>query len=346
MTAVFVYIRRHFSHLSGKIKNSFLNIFRHIKRFIKINIFSKIYKYASFLYKYFLVPGALDNFSYNKLYPIYIPTYEKTSQAVHPDILFSPKDNPCFIMAFTPYPFSYDEYENPSILVSHDGIHFFEEFKQINPLVKRPKKDHNNDPDIFYYENKWNILYLETQRPEKQNLVLLDSVNRHIWHSRIIHTDYLLTGDPLIVSPAFISTITNDYIFYVDISNPRHEIQFVLVKKGFVPDFNKKEKIILDFGVLNPWHIDIIKDNSIFYMLICCVNNNNKNKKYTLYIAKSKDIYTWKLSKKEVLNNCYRSTGFIINRDIYIYYSKQNNISSVWEIGVLKKNLDCLFGCL
>jgi hypothetical protein len=336
-------IRYFFSSLVQNLKNFIYISGRCVKKHIRLFFFSKIYKCIHFLYNVFFIPKSLEMLIYNKLYPLYIPTYEKTNQAVHPDILYLPENIHPFMITFTPYPFSYDEYENPSILISCDGLHFFEEFKGLNPLVKKPRYDHNNDPDLFYYENKWYILYLETLRPESQNLILLGSSDRHSWQPHIIHTDYLLTGEPPIVSPAFIKTIECCYIFYVDISNSKHEIQFIPLEAGFSLDFNKKQKALIDLNSLNPWHIDVIKDDNFFYMLICCVKENKKNKRYDLYIAKSRDAYAWEISKNKVIEKCYRSTGFIKNKDIYIYYSRQDQFSSCWEIGIVRKRLDYFF---
>ena len=115
-----------------------------------------------------------------------------------------------------------DYFENPSILVSGDGINFFEEKPGLNPLAAPPLVDHNDDPDLFIYDKNYNILYLETHRPEKQNLILLSSTDRINWTSRMIHTDYLTgnNSDPFILSPSFLSDVTGDYLFYVSKNTP------------------------------------------------------------------------------------------------------------------------------
>jgi hypothetical protein len=66
-------------------------------------------------------------------------------------------------------------------------------------------------------------------------------------------------------------------------------------------------------------------------------------KKYDLYMARNKDVYTWNLSEDMVLENCYRSTGFVVNKDMYIYYSRKNSLFSSWGIGILRKKLDNIF---
>ena len=80
------------------------------------------------------LPQSLEKIPYDRPISLYIPTYEGTSQAVHPDIVPPGSSNLLYALAFTPYPFSYDQYENPSILISQNGLRFQEEQKGLNPL--------------------------------------------------------------------------------------------------------------------------------------------------------------------------------------------------------------------
>jgi len=82
-----------------------------------------------------------------------IPTYEGSGQAVHPDVLWFPSGwhGYEYWMAFTPYPFGKPEFENPSIVVSHNGIDWQVPPGLTNPIVRRgPKGAYNSDPDLSY----------------------------------------------------------------------------------------------------------------------------------------------------------------------------------------------------
>jgi PST family polysaccharide transporter len=309
------------------------------------SIFNKIITNRFFLLiKNRFLPKKITDLSYNKTYTLTIPTYEKSGQAVHPDILYDVTNNkPNFILTFTPYPFSNDKYENPSILVSLDGLRFFEEFPRLNPLAPVPAFDHNNDPDIFYYENCLNIIYLETLRPEKQNLILLSSIDRRTWNSRIVHTDYIKENDPMIVSPCYFLINNTSYLYYVNISEPIFKIQYVTIEKNFSPNFNQRIDIDIPLKNINPWHIDVFSSGNYSYMLICSVTAKRNKKNYKLHIARSINGHLWELSETTVLNNAYRSTGFIRNNEIYIYYSRQNALFSNWEIGIVKFKINKFF---
>jgi hypothetical protein len=297
------------------------------------------------------LPASLQKIKNNRYYRIAFTTYEKSGQAVHPSLLYRPKGSPQFMLAFTPYPFSMDIFENPSILISNDGLRFFEETPGVNPLVSAPSFDHNNDPELFFYNESFNILYLETLRPKKQNLVLLTSGDRKTWNSRILHTDFFdkPVSDPFILSPSFIRDSHDAcFLFYVKMNPPgsgpfrNNEIHYVAVQNGFVPDFSKRYTAAIDLKGLNPWHISLLKDDVTYYMLICCVKTLRRWKRYSLFIARSCNMKDWEFQDKVLLKNAYRAAGFIRNAVLYIYYSRQLFLGA-WEMGVIKKNLYAYF---
>jgi hypothetical protein len=283
------------------------------------------------------LPQTLKELPYDKLFPLKIPTYEHSGQGVHPDILYQNGDGHAFMLAFTPYPFSLDRFENPSIVVSDDGLRFFEEYPGANPLAAAPPHDHNNDPNIFYYDGKLCMIYLETLRPEKQNLVLLTRCGERHWSSRIVHTDYLQTGDPMILSPVYVRINHSDYLFYVNMTH--YTIQFVPLRQNFIPECSERQDITINMEGLTPWHIDIIPYKDFFYMLICCVHHEKNQKKYDLYSARSSNGHTWVFSENMLIRNSYRASAFFIDDDMYIYYSRQTWFFLSWEIGIVKKRL-------
>lgn len=94
--------------------------------------------------------------------PLLIPTYDGSGQANHPSVIdFKTEHNLDtfegyrFWMAVTPYPFSDYTLENPSILVSKDGINWLPHPRLKNPGVQKvssnPKeKKYNSDPELVY----------------------------------------------------------------------------------------------------------------------------------------------------------------------------------------------------
>lgn len=317
----------------------------YLKRVIKLKLLTKICVISSSIRSLFL-PNSLQDISYYKTYDLLIPTYEHSGQAVHPDIVCGVPHSPVFVMAFTPYPFSVDAYENPSIVVSDDGLHFRVEDKTVNPIVSQPFKDHNDDPDMFFRDGKWKILYLETLRPETQNIRLLQSENRKDWTNTILKSTDLQGGrDPFVLSPACISDDSKTFIFYVNMNYQGHRIEYVTTGEKLSSNFSDWTPVDIDMRGLHPWHVDIIKGQNRYYMLISVVSKDKSNKnRYSLYIATSSDLLKWHLSEKKVLANSYRSTGFISGDDMYVYYSRQSGFFSPWKIGIYKIKLSDFFG--
>ena len=87
------------------------------------------------------------------LVPLDIPTYEHSGQAVHPDVVrFAVAWQGWeYWMAMTPFPKGKEAFENPSILVSHDGLRWQVPTGLSNPLAQTPeRKGYNSDPDLSY----------------------------------------------------------------------------------------------------------------------------------------------------------------------------------------------------
>ena len=69
-----------------------------------------------------------------------------------------------FYLALTPYPYSNDLLENPSLLVSDDGYQFHEERPGTNPLVPRPPVGHNDLDPSHHAETGQAVAVLPAQR--------------------------------------------------------------------------------------------------------------------------------------------------------------------------------------
>jgi len=292
-------------------------------------------------FKFKIPTTKIEALSTDILYKVKIPTYDGSGQAVHPSVLINIIEKK-YILAFTPYRNTNDKYENPSIVISSDGINFYEEQKGINPLVPAPVTDHNDDPEIFYNGLQYYLLYLETLRPEKQNLCILKSSNRINWEKTILFTqDLKINRKEFMVSPSITIKNKDYYLFYVNIYDSPYKIKYVTGSSIETLNFSDKKDIALNTCMI-PWHISITKNNNDnYYMLITFVDIKQNPRIYTLYVAKSTDLINWDIAKNPILTDCYRSSGFIKDNIFYIYSSKiiHNN---KWKIGLIKKDLRSL----
>ena len=91
-----------------------------------------------------------------------IPTYDGSGQMTHPKVLYMPDYGTSYIngwngykywMTMSPYPQSNDDYENPSIVASNDGINWVVPAGMVNPIQVHPNVaggDHFNDPHLVF----------------------------------------------------------------------------------------------------------------------------------------------------------------------------------------------------
>lgn len=280
-----------------------------------------------------------------------IPTYEGSNQAVHPDILFFEnriEDN-AFILVMTPYPFGNARHENPSILVSEDGVHFTESRAGLNPLAGPPRYGYNDDPDIMFNQKEkiYYLYYLQTMQPDSQNVMLLTSEDAVHWdRRRVIHYD-LSKHDDFIVSPSLVFLENKYHMFYVNLSVQGHPIQFFTSSNGI--DWDKGDIHSVFYNLpedLIPWHVDVIKSDA-GYLMLCCGPYPDTD----LYIAHSDDLIHWVFCTDPILSRSdnffakcrriYRSTG-IAQGDLLIVWFSFLRYDGRWGIGLKKYDLSQL----
>ena len=99
--------------------------------------------------------------------PLKIPTYDNSYQAMHPDVwcVHSGWHGWKYWMAMSPLTDSNESVENPSLVVSNDGLRWLNAPNILNPLeYVNGSHRHNNDPDLIYnsYCNELYIYYLDS----------------------------------------------------------------------------------------------------------------------------------------------------------------------------------------
>ena len=102
-----------------------------------------------------------------------IPTFDGSGEAVHPDVVRfrTPWNGWEYWMAMTPFPKGNEALENPSILVSHDGLSWQVPAGLANPLAKTPvKSGYNSDPDLSFdvANNRLVLIYREVTLVENR----------------------------------------------------------------------------------------------------------------------------------------------------------------------------------
>lgn len=170
----------------------------------------------------------------NAAAPQKTPTYDKSGQAIHPDIVHFPKgwNGYTHWMAMTPYPGSNDQLENPSLLASNDGVNWVAPAGLKAPLAPAPPCDHNNDTDLVYNQSTdelW-IYYLDTRRASRcaahkvqpyynHNYVQLIRVGRSgskwVVSAPAISLDQDLSKEALLLSPSVVRRSSTSWYLWM-----------------------------------------------------------------------------------------------------------------------------------
>ncbi|MGP4063098.1 exo-alpha-sialidase [Halobacillus sp. H74] len=128
----------------------------------------------------------------NRHYPVVLdtPTYDGSGEVVHPDAIyihdgFGP-ELWRYWMVMTPLTGRDDQTEQPSILVSHDGVNWDVPSGAPEPLIASPgtNVDHNSDPCILHHNGQLWIWYRETMKsvtPREERIRLMTSTDGITW---------------------------------------------------------------------------------------------------------------------------------------------------------------------
>jgi hypothetical protein len=286
--------------------------------------------------------------------PLVTPTYDGSGQTTHPGIAYFPNGWNGFEywMVITPYPNSNDRIENPSILVSHDGLSWSVPPGLTNPLVTAPPCDHNSDADIIYNDDTdelW-VYYLDARRARRcaghenqpyynhSYLKVMKSGDGVHWTAPQIVTDYPLATSTL--NPLSPSVVKRGSTF-----------RLWLVNVGDSGVWVSQSSDGMNFGtptraaVADPvWHSDIeyIPAKNEYWMVLSYPQTAG-----SLRFARSTDGLNWTTFVNPLLSpttgwdtNLYRST-FLYDaptNTFRLWYSAHRN--SVWRTGYTSADYD------
>ena len=269
------------------------------------------------------------------------PTYDDSGQAVHPDILYFDKGfkGHKYWMAFTPYPDSRCEMENPSILVSDDGFSWAIPHKLHNPITPPPvdviSGGHNSDTDIIFADGKLFVYFVYNKKDVRgpSKFFRIESEDGINWSKPqlIYETKETIEG----YSPAIIYSNNSYKMWYFGGEN---KPVYTSSKDGVNwDDVTQIDSMKIDDW--RTWHIDVREADLGYEALICA--RKEKTSTRALFYASSKDGINWDIDETPVIypssdswdsGGIYRST-FIKQRGLFrVWYSAYEK-NEKWHIG-------------
>lgn len=299
---------------------------------------------------------------YNAVTYLETPTYDGSGQAIHPDIYYNPNgwNGWEYWLANTPYPNNDETLENPSMLVSHDGLSWVVPDGLTNPIANKPvaTSSYNSDPDLIYNPDEDYLMYYYREIGENSfdTLKLATSTNGADWSQPIALA--LANDDNAYsnISPSIVRLANGQYqLWYVGQgfgATGTRPIYYRTSSDGI----NWQDQQVTSWTGLDnsPWHINVrYLPSRQIYVMVISANQVGKNGAYTdLYLATSVDGLNWTTYSKKLLarsasgwdkTQLYRA-DFIYDEENNLfrlwYSARASSASDIWHTGYTSGNFD------
>lgn len=286
----------------------------------------------------------------NSVDSLVIPTYEGSGQAIHPDVYYNSKgwNGYKYWMAFTPYANGVDTVENPSIVVSHDGVTWVVPPGVTNPLVPRPTGlgalNYNADPDIIEgYDGKLYLFYIDGTT----DVWVISSVDGVTWTTPVKIIDMSVQT---IISPSVILDGGVYRMYYVDAAENPNILKY---RTAATPTGTWSAPITCSVSPIpsgkDIWHINISKEKDEYHLIVTTAlsgSHTNNN----LHFATSNNGVDFAMTSSPIMipsattnkwdnSRIYRSSLIKVDEGhgwyYKLFYSASNTVGA-WSTGVTK----------
>lgn len=208
--------------------------------------------------------------AFNATAPLTTPTYDGSGQAIHPDVYDAGVGNTLhghrYWMCMTPYPGSNDDYENPSLLVSSDGLAWSVPAGVTNPVVPAVvAPDHNADGDLVVDGTDMHIFYMERTPGGTWRAKHTSSTNSTTWSTPT--TLFTATFG----SPAVLKVGSTWHMWHLDIVSSAYVMRHRTASAATGPWSSGTVCTLTNMpGGRSPWHMDVVldEDGSTFHCLL------------------------------------------------------------------------------
>jgi len=282
----------------------------------------------------------------NASQPLNIPT--PYSHPIHPDIIYFPNGFNGYKYWMVVSPYDDSSHENPCIVVSNDGTTWEQPPGITNPIAT-PTEGHLRDPEIIYgLDNKLHVLYgqfAEYGPDYTSYLLMVDSTDGIHWSDPIV-----LDSSPhrdTYTSPAVIIDNGKYKLYYVENVRTNNCNKILMREVSDLLDISSAQEQLVTVsssdnilcqygGPKDPWHLNVIKYNGIYYMLltICAKYQNGAGAR--LRFAVSYDGINWVMENHDIISVGPSGSwdDYLIYRSTFLPYEDTNGLRfKIWYSG-------------
>jgi hypothetical protein len=300
-----------------------------------------------------------------------VPTYDGSNQAVHPDVVAfdTAWHGAKYWMTMTPYPKSNQTLENPSILMSNDGLTLSVPTGLKNPIIAPPRraKDYNSDPDLVY-EAQSDRLVLFYRLVDKNANTVHVSASKDGVHWTAVHPPFWERSHQVVSPTVAPRRDAPARMWYVnagkkgcDAKSTRVVMRTATDKTGGVVSTQWAAPVATDLSIpgYEIWHIKArwVPEKSAYLMLISAYpDNGNGCKTDDLFLAKSLDGTHWTVYQEPVIRHEDRPwTAAAVYRSSFLYDAESDELSlwisargsdGAWRLGYARVRYESLQAAL
>lgn len=278
--------------------------------------------------------------------PLNIPAYTVSNQTTHPSVLYIENGfgGYKFWMAFTPYPSSNDDFENPSVVASNDGIKWVVPTGLTNPIdiptsAELANGDYMSDTHLIMDGDHLLLVYRFSSN-NQDTLFYRTSSDGVNWSSRTAFYTSANAGGNYVMSPAIIKDGSTYKMWFVDLA---YKVQYT--ESTDLISWTAKTEVPITFEKEDymTWHIDVQKIDSKYVLIVNAIRKSDGNKRDILY-AKSDSGKSFTKAKVILKPSSFGwDSGFLYRASILkiknayaMYYGAFSN--NVWGIGMVSGN--------
>jgi len=273
-----------------------------------------------------------------------IPTYDGAGQPIHPGVVDLGAGNEVsgyrYWMAFTPYTFTSDKTENPSIVASTDGQTWVVPAGLTNPLSGPPTLGYYSDPDLLYDAGTFYCYYrYSVGSPLVTSYLLRTSTDGIAWSAESEFAT--ATSGSAIVSPT-IQKVGSEYVMWQ---------RGVRRRSSSDPTWFGDTSTACTISGLSAsvWHLSVVQYDGLFYMIANTVSTDGGGK---IYVGASSNGVAFNFTGTPLISpgdggtwdneRIYQGDAVIDDTNgVQVWYSARGS-SGAWGIGYLEFALSVL----